>query len=759
MNQQFNLPIPNPGEVTTDVAHIQINADVPVGATVLIRIEAVREDHQILVRHDITTLTSPAQKSSALQQVASQLRALALKLRIGDDILQRCLFAGALLVYLAVILIGIERFPMFFFTDEAVHANHAENLWAHELHGPDGELLPTYFQVDASFGLNGTSVYLQLIPLLLFGKSVLVTRVTAALITLLGAVSISLLLRHAFRIPTFWISALLLASSPAWFIHARTAFEYMLVASFYAATLYCYHRYRNGEDRFLYWTLLAGSLTFYSHGLAQILIALTGAALFISDLRYHLAPQRRRVLIRAAGLLVLLALPYLRFQLQHSDVISTQIRQRGSYWMDSNLTFADKLLRWLGEYLYGLSPQFWFLPNDRDLSRHTIPGLGNLPLITAPFALLGIVESIRRFRTSAYRNVLLALLIAPIPATIVAIGTPRTLWVIVPWVILIAIGFNCCSRFVENRRPHIVRWLQIATFAALSINGLLLLQHSLTESSHWYTDFGLYGQQYGAQQVFGDTVAPMLAADPNAHFVISPSWANGTDQLLWFFVSASDIGRLMLAQPINLIDRRSEVTSNTYFIATSDEYKKLIQEPIFTNIDVKKVILYPNGQEGFYVLTLAFSPDADKIIAQEHAKLRTPIHDTFDFQGKQAEAMHSPFGEGRLENIFDGDPTTLVRGAEANPIFFDVTLPDATTVKSLDVRTGSMSDFTVTAHVYPLDGTNPIEVSKRFIDLPSDPQITLDLPSAIRTQRFMLEVKDHTRADTAEIHVREITLR
>jgi len=55
-----------------------------------------------------------------------------------------------MLVYLAVRLIGLATFPIYFFTDEAVQTVMAEDFVRDGLRNYNGELLPTYFNKDAS---------------------------------------------------------------------------------------------------------------------------------------------------------------------------------------------------------------------------------------------------------------------------------------------------------------------------------------------------------------------------------------------------------------------------------------------------------------------------------------------------------------------------------------------------------------------------------------------------------------------------------
>lgn len=201
--------------------------------------------------------------------------------------LETSLFVAALLIYLAVRLIGLTSFPIYFFTDEAVQAVMAEDFVQNGLKNYNAELLPTYFNKDPTYNLSSVSVYAQVIPYLLFGKSVYVTRAVSVLISVLGALAVGLILRDIFKLRYWWCGVLLLSIAPAWFLHSRTAFETVEMTAFYAGFLYFYLRYRYISPRALYGALVLGALVFYTYSPGQLIIVLTGVFLFFSDLRYH----------------------------------------------------------------------------------------------------------------------------------------------------------------------------------------------------------------------------------------------------------------------------------------------------------------------------------------------------------------------------------------------------------------------------------------------------------------------------------------
>ena len=80
------------------------------------------------------------------------------------------LFLLALLVFVLTRFIGLDRWPIYFFTDEAIQTVQAADLVQHGLRDAAGNLFPTYFANGAYLNLS-VSVYAQVIPYLLFGYS------------------------------------------------------------------------------------------------------------------------------------------------------------------------------------------------------------------------------------------------------------------------------------------------------------------------------------------------------------------------------------------------------------------------------------------------------------------------------------------------------------------------------------------------------------------------------------------------------------
>lgn len=437
--------------ITIDVGEKIEEGKVPL----TVQIEPVRETEtpaREAVPQDILPEESLLPEPALLykeQGLASRLRSefLALRDNLKRYDLAKLLFILALTVYLATRLVGLTRFPIYFFTDEAIQAQSIIDLRNNDYRDVNtGALFPTYFRNGSYYNLS-LSVYLQWLPSLLFGKSPVATRATSVIVTLIAAVSIGIILRDIFKLKYWWTGTLLLSITPAWFLHSRTAFETAEFVAFYAGMLCAYLFYRYKSPRFLFLAIFLAALSFYSYSPAQMIVPLTALGLLASDWRYHW--ENRRTVLIGLALAVFLALPYVRFTISNPGTPFAHLQTLYSYWFE-NIPLSQKFTRYFSEFGTGLSPWYWYVPNDRDLSRHLMKGYGHIMIATLPLALFGLAQALRRLNQPSYRIILIACLVSPAAAALVQASITRALVFAVPAAILTAIGLELVLEWVEN---------------------------------------------------------------------------------------------------------------------------------------------------------------------------------------------------------------------------------------------------------------------------------------------------------------------
>lgn len=683
-----------------------------------------------------------------LQAVDDKVLAPLSRIRTGSGKLELSLFGLSMGVYVVTRLIGLDRFPIYFFTDEAVQTVLASDFVRDGFRDFNGTVFPTYFQNASLYNLS-LSVYLQLLPYLAFGESVLVTRGTAMLATAVGAFGLGLILKNIYRIRYWWAGVLFLSITPAWFLHSRTAFETTLMVSVYIWFLYLYLLYRTRSPRYLYACLILGAMVFYSYSPGQLVIFASGALLLLSDFRYHWSNLRTG--LRGLLLIAVLYLPYLRFQFTHPGETIFHLRVLDSYWFHK-IPLSQKVLTFLANYAHGLSPAYWYLRNSEDLTRHVMKGYGNILLATLPLALVGLAIALRRVRETEYRAALIALFAAPIGMALVGVGLTRVLVFVFPVALLTTLGVEPIGRLLARILPR--HAFAVSLFVVLSGTNLYMLNDSLTNGPTWFTNYGLYGMQYGGQQVFGE-VKKELRLSPQSLFFVSSSWANGADILRRFFLSDED--------PVWMLDldglryNKVDGIDKMVFVVTPAEYETLAGDPKFAEIQIEKTIVYPDGSPGFYFVRAAYSADAGAILAAERAERRKPIRDVVSIGGESVIVVHPPFDSGQVGSLFDGDPFTLARSRKINPAVISMTFERPRAINGVKITTGTM-DMTIIVRVYAGEAAEPIEYAKTFFELPEDPTVEFEFDDApAMLTKIEISVENLNADSEGNVHIREIT--
>lgn len=683
--------------------------------------------------------------------------------------LPTALFILGLALYLLTRLNGLEDWPIYFFTDEAVQTVMAEDFIHNGLRNPAGEFLPTYFSKDATYNLSSLSVYLQVIPYLLFGKSVFVTRAVSVLAATFGAVMVGLALRDIFKLRTWWSGVLLLSIIPAWFLHSRTAFETVEMTAFYAAFLYFYLRYRAINPRALYAALVFGALVFYTYSPGQLIIVVSGIFLLLSDLRYHW--QQRRVALRGLLLLAVLVLPFLRYYLAHPLAPLQHLTTRAPYWLE-NIPLVEKLAHYFGQYLAALDPRYWFLPNQHDLDRHLMLGYGHISLWMLPLLVIGLGVSLFKLRLPAHRAVLLALLAAPSGSALVEVGVTRLLVLVVPVTILVALGLDQALEWAMSLAAWLIKRLRqghspsekslarsyavLALALALVLGGinLAMLRDARLNGPLWYQDYTLGGMQYGARQLF-TAVIDYYQENPTTELMVSPSWTNGADAVVEFFLPPG--APVTLGSVEGHIFQRLPLDDDMVFVVIPNELDKLINSGKFEDVRIEQTIDYPNGEPGFYFIRMRYVADIDRILEVEREARRALLESQVEVAGQQAVVRYPVLDMGGIELVFDGDANTLARTLEANPFVIELTFPTPRPVSGASLRLGS-AYVQVTVSLTTSSAEEPIVFETTFHGSVAEPELNMDFDRAITIQQMRFEILAPGISEPANIHIWEITI-
>ena len=658
------------------------------------------------------------------------------------------LFTAGLVLYLLTRFIQLDRFPIYFFTDEAVQTMSAVDLITRGFRDSAGRLFPVYFENGGQYNLS-LSVYLQLLPALL-PRSVWLTRGICALLTLVLPLSVGLALRDYFKARCWWLAPVLIAAVPAWFLHSRTAFETSLGASLYSLFIFFYLGYRLKNRRLLPIALAFGALAFYSYSPLQLVIVLTGAALLIADWRYHL--QEKRSLLIGLLSLVIAVLPYAVFRFNHPEALARHLTQLQSYWI-SGASLSVKVSAYLRNYLCGLDPRYWFFPNETDLIRHQMKGMGHFPLLSLPLVLLGLALSARGVRQPEKRAILIALLAGPSGAALVGPAITRLLVMVVPLSYLALIGTE--SILEMPRREGLFRKLLPAAFCGVwALSGLFITWDALRNGPAWFENYGMYGLQWGGQTLF-DEVRDYQSENPGKELILSPNWANGTDVVARYFlgdplpITIGDIAPYTLYQlPLD---------KNMVFVMTPEEVDWLSEAGKFTDIEVLKVLPYPNGKPGFYFISLRYVDGIEAVFAEEQAERRQPKRAVVELFGQQVPAQYSPLDINDIYQAFDGDAATLIRSFEANPLVITLEFPQTLSLSRVSALVGNAASR-LEVELSPAEGGETLHYSAETGGFAQVSALSVDFGQPMSITALRVSLRSVNEGEPAHVHLWELVL-
>ena len=666
------------------------------------------------------------------------------------------LFGTALAVYLVTRLAGITRFPIFFFCDEALQDNLARMLLDNHFRDQTGVLLPPYFLNDQRWAVS-LSVYIHLIPVWIFGSSVACVRVTTALVSFAGVAGGGLALKEM-RNRFWWSAPLLAGATPVFFVHARLGFETAMMASFFFLFLWGYFLYRTRHPRWIFAALAFGAATFYAYTAGQGVMLVMGLALLLSDLPYHVRTLRRHKAIVAGALLfaALLAWPYVRYRRLHPGVVEKQLVVLDSYWTHP-IPLSAKLAQFGRNYAAGLDPRYWFRPNYAETERHRMDGKAFLPPVFAPLIGLGILACLWSFpRSALHRAVLLSPLGVPFSGAAASLQILRLMAIVVPATLLAAVGIDLVWRGLARLK---VPWapVGIAVGAVLVFENVRLTREALVDGPTWSKDYGLYGMQWGAPQVFG-AIREEMRRDPKATFLLSSTWSNNPQEFIPFFLSPAERPQLRIRDIREWDQQEGPLSGTDVFVMTPEEWaianngKFVVEGPV-------RVIPYPDGRPGFRFARLRYSDEARSLFAKERAERAAPHEETATVRGEEWKVEHSRADMGNADALFDGRLETVLRGLEANPFVIDVRFPGAQRVREVGVSVGAMDEVTISVQVFGKSG-DPKTAKRAIGNRPARDWIDVPLPGGgVEAERVRIEIAESTALRVSHIEVRELRFR
>jgi hypothetical protein len=585
----------------------------------------------------------------------------------------------------------VSDFPIYFFCDEAFFGVKARELLRLGFRDGSGSLFPLFYEKAPSRWVPQVTLYLYALPVAIFNNSIEVIRITSAITTCLAPIAVGLLLKLGYQSKSWWLSPFVMAGIPTWLLHSRTAFETVQVVVGFSLFLLFYGLYRTGRTWYLLLASVCSILTTYAHFSGLLISTCAALILGIFDRHYHGAHWRWALAAIALGLV--LAYPQVQFQLSKPQAAGSQLQAVGSVWYAEGLPLRKRFERVAMQITSAVDPRFWSgEASQKQLPRHVWYDRGHIEAWMWPLALIGLLG----FFVS-HRGPLLWLTIAAIvspfaPAVVVEPGIMRVFTFVVPFSLLVVLGVGVVMRWLTTSRLAKPALLGFAML--LSVNSISLLHQALTHGPTWYRDYGLYGMQWGAKQLFVESIPQFLRDYPHARVVISMSWANGGDVFLPFFFE-NQHDRVTDGSPEPFLTKKRELTEDVFFVAPRSEYERVANHAVIEIVSTPRILYFPDGSPGFYFFNMRYSPEAPELLERARMKRQELVPARVKLGNRTVTVRHSLQDIGSAADIFDSNPESLLRGLEANPFILEIDFRSPVTVgeiclnlagKSLNVR-------------------------------------------------------------------------
>jgi hypothetical protein len=168
----------------------------------------------------------------------------------------------------------------------------------------------------------------------------------------------------------------------------------------------------------------------------------------------------------------------------------------------------------------------------------------------------------------------------------------------------------------------------------------------------------------------------------------------------------------------------------------------------------------PQGLATFYAASVVGS-SADSKPAGAQAGAEPLQTRQVEIDGQLSNVTYSRLDIGEIVNIFDHNPDTLIRGANANPLVLELEFAEPRSLSAISLILATMPHAQIKVDLI-VEGGETVSVVRDFVNLDGIPTVELPLPvGSLQVRRMRIEIHDLAPRSGEEphIHVRDVQLR
>jgi hypothetical protein len=178
----------------------------------------------------------------------------------------------------------------------------------------------------------------------------------------------------------------------------------------------------------------------------------------------------------------------------------------------------------------------------------------------------------------------------------------------------------------------------------------------------------------------------------------------------------------------------------------------------FTDLQIEQILPYPDGKPGFYFIRLRYVDNIDELLAAEQAGRHVLQNAEVTLpDGTPVQVSYSTNDMGQIKDLFDGNPASVFRTEQANPLHLQIDFPEPRSLQAITLRVGGVPTRVTARLSNP--GQEPRELSQELSEQPAPREVTLDFGAPVLASRVEIDIQNTRDGEPAHVHAWEVTFR
>jgi 4-amino-4-deoxy-L-arabinose transferase-like glycosyltransferase len=565
----------------------------------------------------------------------------------------------------------------------------------------------------------------------------------ASVLVSIGTLAFTYLFARRLLGALFATLATFIAGISFWFlVHSRLGNVPIGVPLLVMASLWLLLRYVQERKRSdLYWSAGVATLGLYTYAASYILPAAevaTLAGLQLTGFRVKISRWLKMI-----ALMLVLTLPFVWIVTQNSAAFGS------SGYLGGKLQFTAEALAQLGRnVINAFTAYIW---HGDMINRVNPAGRAHLDAVSGVLFLLGVWFWLQRERRREGLVILVPFILLHVPSMLVVASSQevpsstRTVGAAPLAYVLVASGLWQLAAWLRPRAGRI---------AAGALSLLLVTLIAGLNLKLYFVDYirGLPYQNTPIARYITDFFD--LMPEETQVYLVGCCWEQSMPEPIGIQDEIERPGNFHYIQPEDLHCEGLDAVLSGPAVVVWNYRNELPSPNVEACAERFPALLYasPGGLPMFYAASVQ---GLRSLVVEEGENVQW-----IEVSGRLMLARYSQLDTGRIEDAFDGNFITLMRGKSANPFVLELEFDEPQALTRIDVTVAALRTFSVRVQASYVDGSQA-EWSEEYIDLPADATIGLRPPAGeLAVQLVRVEISDPSPqpADGYHVHVREVVL-